>query len=243
MLTVMTVVGTRPELIRLSRVIPALDAVTHHVLVHTGQNHDDLLNGVFFRDLGIRPPDHALGVNTSSLGRVLGETLIGTEQVLDTEKPDAMLVLGDTNSCIAALMAKRRHIPVYRMEPGTDASTTTFPRRSTDASSIISPTSTWCTPSTPVGICWRGHPPPSDHADRVADVRSTRREPRSNRCLRRTGKTGPRGQGLLRGQRTSRGERRLSCATWTAARVPRRRARPLGNADRRVHPSANPSPP
>ena len=117
-LTVMTVVGTRPELIRLSRVIPALDALTRHVLVHTGQNHDDLLNGVFFRDLGIRPPDHTLGVDTSSLGRVLGETLIGTEHVLDIEKPDAMLVLGDTNSCIAALMAKRRHIAVYHMEAG-----------------------------------------------------------------------------------------------------------------------------
>jgi len=116
--TVMTVVGTRPELIRLSRVIPALDRSTRQVLVHTGQNHDRSLNEVLFADLGLRPPDHALGVDTSTLGHVLGETLIGTERVLDAERPDAMLVLGDTNSCIAALMAKRRHIPVYHMEAG-----------------------------------------------------------------------------------------------------------------------------
>ncbi len=118
MLKVMTVVGTRPELIRLSRVIARLDETVEHVLVHTGQNYDYTLNEVFFRDLGIRKPDHLLGVDTSSLGRVLGETLIRTEEVLRTEKPDALLVLGDTNSCIAAIMAKRMHIPVYHMEAG-----------------------------------------------------------------------------------------------------------------------------
>lgn len=117
-LKVMTIVGTRPELIRLSRVIARLDATVDHVLVHTGQNYDASLNEVFFRDLGIRPPDHMLGVDTSSLGRVLGETLIRTEDVLRQERPDAVLVLGDTNSCIAAIMAKRMHIPVYHMEAG-----------------------------------------------------------------------------------------------------------------------------
>lgn len=118
MLKVMTIVGTRPELIRLSRVIARLDATVNHVLVHTGQNYDYSLNEVFFQDLGIRKPDHLLGVDTSSLGRVLGETLIRTEEVLLEERPDAVLVLGDTNSCIAAVMAKRMRIPVYHMEAG-----------------------------------------------------------------------------------------------------------------------------
>lgn len=118
MLKVMTIVGTRPELIRLSRVIARLDSTVDHVLVHTGQNYDYALNEVFFRDLSIRKPDHLLGVDTSSLGRVLGETLIRTEEVLVTEKPDAVLVLGDTNSSIAAVMAKRMRIPVYHMEAG-----------------------------------------------------------------------------------------------------------------------------
>ncbi len=118
MLKVVTIVGTRPELIRLSRVIARLDSTVNHVLVHTGQNYDYALNEVFFRDLSIRKPDHLLGVDTSSLGRVLGETLIRTEEVLATEKPDAVLVLGDTNSSIAAVMAKRMRIPVYHMEAG-----------------------------------------------------------------------------------------------------------------------------
>ena len=118
MLKVMTVVGTRPELIRLSRVIHRLDETVHHVLVHTGQNYDYSLNEVFFRDLGIREPDHMLGVDTSSLGAVLGGTLIAAERVMLEEKPDAVLVLGDTNSCIAAVMARRLRIPVYHMEAG-----------------------------------------------------------------------------------------------------------------------------
>ncbi|MBC7632935.1 non-hydrolyzing UDP-N-acetylglucosamine 2-epimerase [Aeromicrobium sp.] len=118
MLKVMTVVGTRPEVIRLSRVIARLDDAVHHVLVHTGQNYDHSLNQVFFDELGIRNPDRLLGVDTSSLGRVLGETLIRTEAVLLEERPDAVLVLGDTNSSIALLMAKRMRIPTYHMEAG-----------------------------------------------------------------------------------------------------------------------------
>ena len=118
MLKVMTVVGTRPELVRLARVIVRLDATVEHVLVHTGQNYDYSLNQVFFDDLGIRKPDHLLGVDTTSLGRVLGETLIRTEEVLRTEQPDAVLVLGDTNSSISAVMAKRLRVPVYHMEAG-----------------------------------------------------------------------------------------------------------------------------
>ena len=117
---VMTVVGTRPEIIRLARVIDRLDktAGIEHVLVHTGQNYDYSLNQVFFDDLGLRAPDHYMGVDTSSLGAVLGGVLIGTEKVLLEEKPDALLVLGDTNSCIATVMAKRMRIPTYHMEAG-----------------------------------------------------------------------------------------------------------------------------
>jgi UDP-N-acetylglucosamine 2-epimerase len=118
MLKVMTILGTRPEIIRLSRVIDRLDQTVDHVLVHTGQNYDYALNQVFFEDLGLRAPDHYLDVDTSSLGRVLGGTLIKTEEVLLEERPDAVLVLGDTNSCIAAVMAKRMQIPVYHMEAG-----------------------------------------------------------------------------------------------------------------------------
>lgn len=117
---VMTVVGTRPEIIRLARVIDRLDRTEgiDHVLVHTGQNYDYSLNQVFFDDLGLRAPDHYLGVDASSLGTVLGGVLIETEKVLLSERPDAMLVLGDTNSCIATVMAKRMRIPTYHMEAG-----------------------------------------------------------------------------------------------------------------------------
>jgi UDP-N-acetyl-L-fucosamine synthase len=115
---VMTVVGTRPEIIRLSRVIDRLDRTVDHVLVHTGQNYDHSLNQVFFDDLGLRAPDHFLNVDTSSLGAVLGGTLAGVERLITAERPDAFLVLGDTNSCIAAVMAKRMRVPVYHMEAG-----------------------------------------------------------------------------------------------------------------------------
>jgi UDP-N-acetylglucosamine 2-epimerase len=115
---VMTVVGTRPEVIRLSRVIARLDESVTHVLVHTGQNWDYRLNAIFFEELGIRRPDHELKVDVSSLGAVLGDTLRRTEEVLVKERPDAFLVLGDTNSAIAAVMAKRAHVPVYHMEAG-----------------------------------------------------------------------------------------------------------------------------
>lgn len=115
---VMTVVGTRPEIIRLSRVIDRLRSTVDHVLVHTGQNYDKSLNQVFFDDLRLGEPDHYLGVDTSSLGAVLGGTLLGVERVIEEERPDALLVLGDTNSCIAAVMGKRMRVPVYHMEAG-----------------------------------------------------------------------------------------------------------------------------
>lgn len=115
---VMTIVGTRPEIIRLSRVMLALDEVVEHVVVHTGQNWDPQLRDVFFKELGLREPDHRLDIDTSSLGRVMGGILSAIEPVLIDERPDAVLVLGDTNSCIAALMAKRLGIPVFHMEAG-----------------------------------------------------------------------------------------------------------------------------
>lgn len=117
-LKVMTVVGTRPEIIRLSATIKLLDEHTSQVLVHTGQNYDYQLNEVFFEDLGLRRPDHFLEANTSSLGAALGSILVKTEQVLLEERPDAFLVLGDTNSCISAVIAKRMKIPVFHMEAG-----------------------------------------------------------------------------------------------------------------------------
>ena len=119
-LKVLTVVGTRPEIIRLACVMKRLDAspAIEHVLVHTGQNYDYELNGVFFKDLGLRKPDHflnAAGANaTVTAGRIL-ETI---DPVLEKEKPDAFLVLGDTNSCLCAIAAKKRHIPIFHMEAG-----------------------------------------------------------------------------------------------------------------------------
>ena len=117
-LKVLTIVGTRPEIIRLSATIKRLDKYTDHVLVHTGQNYDYELNEVFFEDLGLRKPDHFLSADTSSLGAVLGSILTKIEAVLIAEAPDAVVVLGDTNSCISALMARRMKIPVYHMEAG-----------------------------------------------------------------------------------------------------------------------------
>lgn len=117
-LKVLTVLGTRPEIIRLASVMGTLEKYTEHFLVHTGQNYDYELNEVFFKELGVRQPDHFLNVDTSSLGKVLGEILIKTEEVFLQEKPDAVLVLGDTNSAISVLMAKRMKIPTYHMEAG-----------------------------------------------------------------------------------------------------------------------------
>ena len=117
-LKIVTVVGTRPEIIRLSATIKMLDQHTDHVLVHTGQNYDYELNEVFFEDLGLRRPDHFLEADTSSLGAALGTILSKTEKVLLEEKPDAFVVLGDTNSCISAVMAKRLKVPVFHMEAG-----------------------------------------------------------------------------------------------------------------------------
>jgi len=117
-LKVMTVLGTRPEIIRLSRVMALLDRHVDHVLVHTGQNSDYELNEVFFENLAIRRPDYFLSVTRTSLGAMLGEVLAKSEAALNRERPDAMLVLGDTNSAYSAIIARRMQIPVYHMEAG-----------------------------------------------------------------------------------------------------------------------------
>lgn len=117
-LKVMTVVGTRPEIIRLSRVLAALDRHTDHCLVHTGQNYDYELNEVFFKELQLRKPRHVLHAAGHSAVETIGKILIAIDPVLEKEQPDALLVLGDTNSCLAVVAAKRRKIPVFHMEAG-----------------------------------------------------------------------------------------------------------------------------
>jgi len=119
-LKVMSVVGTRPEIIRLSRVLAKLDEYCDHVLVHTGQNYDYELNQIFFEDLGVRKPDHFLGSAEAGGGAAgtIGNVIIGIDKVLELEKPEALLVLGDTNSCLSVIPAKRRHIPIFHMEAG-----------------------------------------------------------------------------------------------------------------------------
>ena len=117
-LKVMTILGTRPEIIRLSRTMARLDDFTDHCIVHTGQNYDYELNEVFFEDLGVRKPDHFLGAGGGSLGETLGKILIETERVIRLETPDAVVVLGDTNSAISAIIARRMKVPVYHMEAG-----------------------------------------------------------------------------------------------------------------------------
>ena len=117
-LKVLTVVGTRPEIIRLSRVMSLLDEHVNHIIVHTGQNYDFELNEIFYEDLGLRRPDFFLNVDVSSLEASVGDVIHKSGELLRSEKPDALLVLGDTNSCLSAYMAKRLHIPIFHMEAG-----------------------------------------------------------------------------------------------------------------------------
>lgn len=117
-LKVMSVVGTRPEIIRLSRVLAKLDEHCEHILVHTGQNYDYELNEVFFNDLGVRKPDYFLNAAGKNAAETIGQVIIKVDQVLEEVAPSAMLVLGDTNSCISAIPAKRRKIPIFHMEAG-----------------------------------------------------------------------------------------------------------------------------
>ncbi|NHM30012.1 non-hydrolyzing UDP-N-acetylglucosamine 2-epimerase [Neobacillus terrae] len=117
-LKVMTIVGTRPEIIRLSEVIKACDIYFDHVLVHTGQNWDYTLNEIFFEELGLRQPNHFLGVVGADLGETMGNIISASYKILSQEQPDALLILGDTNSCLSAVAAKRLKIPIFHMEAG-----------------------------------------------------------------------------------------------------------------------------
>ncbi len=117
-LKVMTVVGTRPEIIRLSRVMAKLDEYCDHVIVHTGQNYDYELNEIFFKDLEVRKPDHFLNAAGGNAAETIGKIIIGVDAVLAQELPDAVMILGDTNSCLAAISAKRRKVPIFHMEAG-----------------------------------------------------------------------------------------------------------------------------
>jgi len=117
-LKIMTVVGTRPEIIRLSRVIAKLDQYTDHIIVHTGQNYDYELNEILFEDLDIRQPDYFLNVAGLSAAETIGNVIIAVDPLLSEHNPDALLILGDTNSCMAVIPAKRRKIPVFHMEAG-----------------------------------------------------------------------------------------------------------------------------
>jgi len=118
MLKVMTIVGTRPELIKMSRVMAELDKHTNHVLVHTGQNYDYELNQVFFDELGLRKPNHFLNAVGETAAQTIGQVIIKADEVLGRENPDAVLFYGDTNSCLAVIAAKRHKIPVFHMEAG-----------------------------------------------------------------------------------------------------------------------------
>jgi len=118
MLKVMTLVGTRPELIKMSRVIAELDKQTHHILVHSGQNYDYELNQVFFDDLDIRKPDHFLGAVGDTAAQTIAQVIAKSDELFESEKPDALLLYGDTNTCLAVISAKRRKIPVFHMEAG-----------------------------------------------------------------------------------------------------------------------------
>ena len=118
MLKVMTIVGTRPEIIRLSRTIDKLDRYCEHVLVHTGQNYDYELNEVFFNELGIRAPDHFMNAAGATAAETIGQVIMAADKVIEQHRPDALLLLGDTNSSLAAIAAKRRKVPIFHMEAG-----------------------------------------------------------------------------------------------------------------------------
>jgi UDP-N-acetylglucosamine 2-epimerase (non-hydrolysing) len=115
---VLTILGTRPEIIRLSRIIEKLDRLCEHVLVHTGQNYDASLSDIFFNELGVRQPDHFMGVRGETVGEQIAKIISASEKILIDEKPDRLLILGDTNSSLSAIVAKRMGIPVYHMEAG-----------------------------------------------------------------------------------------------------------------------------
>ena len=118
MTKVVTIVGTRPEIIKLSRVIAELENHINHILVHTGQNYDYELNEIFFNDLGVKKPDYFLNAVGDSTAQTIGNIISESDKILEKEKPDAVLLYGDTNSCLSVISAKRRQIPIFHMEAG-----------------------------------------------------------------------------------------------------------------------------
>ena len=159
-LKVMTVVGTRPEIIRLSRVMAKLDEHCEHVLVHTGQNYDYELNEIFFDDLGIRRADYYLDAAGGTGAETIGKVIIAADRVLEEVRPEAVLVLGDTNSCLAVIPAKRRKIPIFHMEAGNRCFDSGCRKRLTAASSTTPRTSTSPTAASRASICCaKGLPP------------------------------------------------------------------------------------
>lgn len=140
-LKLMTIVGTRPEIIKMSAIIKKADRYFNHVLVHTGQNYDYTLNEVFFKDLGLREPDYYLGVVGDNIGQTMGNVISKTYDILVKEKPDAVIVLGDTNSCLSIIAAKRLKIPIFHMEAGNRCKDENLPeeviRRIVDVTSDV----------------------------------------------------------------------------------------------------------
>ena len=140
-LKLMTILGTRPEIIKMSAIIKKCDEYFDHVLVHTGQNYDYTLNEVFFRELGLRAPDHYLGVVGENLGQTMGNVIAKSYEIMDKERPDALIVLGDTNSCLSVISAKRLKIPVFHMEAGNRCKDENLPeeviRRIVDVTSDV----------------------------------------------------------------------------------------------------------
>lgn len=140
-LKLMTIVGTRPEIIKMSAIIRKCDKYFDHVLVHTGQNYDYQLNEVFFQDLGLREPDHYLGVVGQNLGQTMGNVIAKSYELMETVRPDALIVLGDTNSCLCVISAKRLKIPVFHMEAGNRCKDENLPeeviRRIVDVTSDV----------------------------------------------------------------------------------------------------------
>lgn len=140
-LKLMTIVGTRPEIIKMSEIIKKCDKYFEHVLVHTGQNYDYTLNEVFFKDLGLRAPDYYLGVVGGNLGETMGNIIANSYELMTQVKPDALIVLGDTNSCLSVISAKRLKIPIFHMEAGNRCKDENLPeeviRRLVDVTSDI----------------------------------------------------------------------------------------------------------
>ena len=186
-LKITTILGTRPEIIRLACVLAALDECTDHRIVHTGQNYDYELNQVFFDDLGIRKPDQFMNVDTTSLGTVLAGILTATETELKAYRPDAILILGDTNSALAAIIARRMKVPIYHMEAGNRCFDVNVPEETNRRSNRRShqPLQSGVYRARPSSPHRRGDSPTTRVCHRVSDERSAHQVSFTDRKLER----------------------------------------------------------